>query len=376
MATNAKLNIPELLKNPSEQQILVIGAGISGLAAAEYLLTRGAIVTLADNKTEVELLPKLSRLIELGVKLHCGSMPESVEAFEMAIVSPGLPLDVPIVSKLQAAGIPIVGELELAYLCSHNPFLAITGTNGKTTTTSLLGHIIKAAGKECLIGGNIGLPLITAVDKLAPSAVIVAEVSSFQLETAECFHPVAAAFLNLTPDHLNRHHTMENYGAIKAKIFANQTAADTAVLNYDDAFVRALAPSIKANILYFSRQHKVKNGFYAVDDMIYLVTDGTEKAFLKIEEIFIKGGHNVENVMAACAMALAAGIDIDVIKAAVRDFRGVAHRQEYVREKDGVLYINDSKGTNPDSTLRALEAYDRPMVLILGATISRLVLKI
>lgn len=349
-----------------DKKILVLGGGVSGTAAAAFLQKKGAAVTLADNKTKDRLSRQVLALADAGVKLHPGGMPEQVAAYDLAVISPGIPLDSPIAEKLQAAATPILGELELAYLFSHSPYLAITGTNGKTTTTTLLGYILEQAGVPEIVGGNIGAPLVERVETLADDAYIVAEVSSFQLETTTEFHPRVAAYLNLTPDHMNRHYTMENYGNIKAKIFANQGAGDVAVLNYDDEKVRAYAPKIKSEVFFFSRHVEPENGIYAKDGEIFINRGGKKEKLIDIDDIFIKGGHNVENVMAAAAMAYVIGIDIKAIRKALVSFRGVEHRQEYVQEKDGVLYINDSKGTNPDSTLQALLAYDRPMVLLLG----------
>ncbi len=346
--------------------ILVLGGGVSGVAAAAFLRKKGASVTLADEKTKEQVSESARNLETQGVTLHLGGMPEVVDGYDYAVISPGIPLDVPIAQRLQAAGIPIIGELELAYRFSHNPYLAITGTNGKTTTTSLVGYILELAKIPCLVGGNIGTPLVEQVEALPEEGYIVAEVSSFQLETVRDFRPRAAAYLNLTPDHLNRHHTMENYGRIKARIFANQQPGDTAVLNADDAAVRRYAEGLQSEILWFSRRQPVAEGFFVRDGGIFLTDGKEEQKLIDIDEIFIKGGHNVENAMAAAALTYAVGVEPEVIRRALIQFRGVAHRQEYVREKDGVLYINDSKGTNPDSTLQALLAYDRPMVLILG----------
>lgn len=352
--------------NVENKNILVLGGGVSGVAAAAFLHRKGAFITLADNKERDKVSPQVIDLEEKGVKLHLGGMPQQVEAYDYAVISPGIPLDVPISLALQEAEVPIIGELELAYLFSHNPYLAITGTNGKTTTTTLVGYILEQAGVKRIVGGNIGTPLVERVEALPDDAYIVAEVSSFQLETTTEFCPKVGAYLNLTPDHMNRHYTMENYGNIKAKIFANQNADDVAVLNYDDEKVRSYAEKINGKICFFSRKAVLENGFYADGGKIYIAENGKRQELIDIDDIFIKGGHNVENVMAASAMAYAVGIDINVIKKSLMSFRGVEHRQEYVREKDGVLYINDSKGTNPDSTLQALLAYDRPMVLILG----------
>lgn len=321
---------------------------------------------MADNKNRENIGEKVLALEAKGVNLYLGGMPEEVSIYDLAVISPGIPLDVPIALKLKAAEVPVIGELELAYMFSGNPYLAITGTNGKTTTTTLVGYILEKAGIKRIVGGNIGTPLAERVENLPDDAYIVAEVSSFQLETTVDFRPKAAAFLNLTPDHMNRHYTMENYGNIKAKIFANQNETDVAVLNYDDKAVRAYADKIKSDVFFFSRKDVLKNGIYADADKIYIARNGKTEVLIDIADIFIKGGHNVENVMAAAAIAYSVGINIADIKSALITFRGVEHRQEYVREKDGILYINDSKGTNPDSTLQALLAYNRPMVLILG----------
>ncbi|MGI5824653.1 MAG: UDP-N-acetylmuramoyl-L-alanine--D-glutamate ligase [Bacillota bacterium] len=350
----------------ADKNILVLGGGVSGMAAAAFLCQKGAAVTLADNKTEEQVSQNVLALREQGIILHLGGMPSDVKVYDYAVISPGIPLDVPVCLELKKAEIPIIGELELAYLFSHNPYLAITGTNGKTTTTTLVGYILETAGVRHIVGGNIGTPLAERVEALPERAYIVAEVSSFQLETTTAFRPKVAAYLNLTPDHMNRHYTMENYGNIKARIFTNQDKSDVAVLNYDDEKVRAYAAQIESDVFFFSRREVLTNGIYAKDGKIIISRGGQQRELIDIDDIFIKGGHNVENVMAASAMAYAIGIDIKVIREALKSFRGVEHRQEYVREKDGVLYINDSKGTNPDSTLQALLAYDRPMVLILG----------
>ena len=352
--------------NIKNRNILVLGGGVSGIASAAFLCAKGAVVTLADNKKREQVSDKVLALEAKGVKLHLGGMPDDVTSYDLAVISPGIPLDVPISLKLKEANVPIVGELELAYMFSHNPYLAITGTNGKTTTTTLVGYILEKAGVNRIVGGNIGTPLVERVEALSDDAYIVAEVSSFQLETTTDFRPKAAAYLNLTPDHMNRHYTMENYGNIKAKIFANQDETDVAVLNYDDEVVRAYAETIKSDVFFFSRKAVLENGIYADSEKIYIARNGKTEVLIDIDDIFIKGGHNVENVMAASAIAYSIGISAADIKESLITFRGVEHRQEYVREKDGVLYVNDSKGTNPDSTLQALLAYDRPMVLILG----------
>lgn len=354
-----------MLDNLAGAKVLVIGAGLSGRAAAIFLAGKGAAVTLADNKPAAEL-PDLGEVTAAGVSLCLGAMPEDAAAFKLAVISPGVPLDIPVVQALNAAGVPLIGELELAYQFSRSPFLAVTGTNGKTTTTTLLGYILQKAGIEELIGGNIGAALVSDIEKLPAACPVVAELSSFQLETAVDFKAHIAAFLNLTPDHLYRHKTMAAYGAIKCKIFAHQTKDDFAVLNYDDAAVRAYAPELTGRVVYFSRKQQLSEGAFVRDGMVVWRFDGEEQEIIAAADIRIKGPHNLENALAAAAMAALYGVDMGYIRAALADFPGVEHRQEPVGEFGGVLYINDSKGTNPDSTIMALLACERPTVLILG----------
>lgn len=349
----------------ADKKVLVIGAGLSGCAAAIFLAGKGADAVLADNKQAAEL-PDLSAVTEAGAQLHLGGMPADAAAFDLAVISPGVPLEIPIVEALQAADVPVIGELELAYQFGHSPFLAITGTNGKTTTTTLLGYILEKAGIEELVGGNIGAALVSDIEKLPEDAPVVAELSSFQLETAVDFKAHIAAFLNLTEDHLYRHHTMENYGAIKCKIFAHQTKDDFAVLNYDDEAVRAYAEKLTGRVVFFSRKNEVAEGMFVRDGQLIWRFDGEECELMAAADIMIKGPHNLENALAAATMAALFGVDMGYIRAALADFPGVEHRQEPVGEFGGVLYINDSKGTNPDSTIMALLACERPTVLILG----------
>lgn len=355
----------EILQNLRDKKALVIGAGLSGQAAAVFLAAKGAEVTLTDNKTAADI----DGLADMpGVILKLGGMPVGDEAagYNLAVISPGVPLDIPTVQALTQFGVPLLGELELAYQFSHNPFLAITGTNGKTTTTTLLGYILRQAGRHCLIGGNIGTPLVNDVESLLPEDCIVAELSSFQLETAQEFKAHIAAFLNLTPDHLYRHGTMSNYGAIKSKIFANQTENDFAVLNYDDEQVRSYADNLNGTVVFFSRQADLPQGMVALNGRLLWRWQGQEIDLMPSSDVLIKGPHNLENAMAAAVMALLTGVEPQQVRLALQSFPGVEHRQEPLGEVDGVLYVNDSKGTNPDSTIMALRACTRPTVLILG----------
>lgn len=354
-----------MLEELCGKKVLVIGAGLSGRAAAIFLAGKGAAAVLADNK-EADALEGLDEVRAAGVELCLGGMPQNTADFALAVISPGVPLEIPVVESLQKDGVPLIGELELAYRCSHNPYLAITGTNGKTTTTTLLGYILQQSGRECLVGGNIGAALVNDVEALAQDACVVAELSSFQLETADTFKAHVAAFLNLTPDHLYRHHTMENYGAIKAKIFAHQTAEDYAVLNYDDEAVRGYAEGLTGTVVFFSRREVLPQGMFVEDGKVIWQWGGECTEVIAAEDILIKGPHNLENALAAATMAVLYGVPVAEVRAALMSFPGVPHRQEPVGEVNGVLYINDSKGTNPDSTLMALAACTRPTVLILG----------
>lgn len=348
------------------KKILVVGIGRSGMAVANFLLNRGAEVTITDRKDEEVLRPVLADL-PTGVKVVAGAYPAvNKRTFDIVVTSPGVPLTEQPLQEAVDSGVPLIGELELAYRFSRSPIIGITGTNGKTTTTTLTGEMFKAAGYKVLVGGNIGLPLITEVEKYNEEDFVVAEVSSFQLETIASFRPKVSVLLNFSPDHLDRHGSFANYVAAKARIFENQGTEDYAVLNYDDAQVAGLANHLQARVIFFSRQHKLDKGVYVHADRIqYNLGDGIVDV-CSTKEIFIKGNHNLENALAATAIASALGIAAETIAEVLRTFRGVAHRMEHVADIDGVTYINDSKGTNPGAAIKALDAYDRPLVLIAG----------
>lgn len=348
------------------RKYLVIGAGKSGIASAKFLHDVGATVVLSDSKSRENASADVLALESEGVVLCLGEMPADPSWFDKVIISPGVPLTIPYMAELAQAEVPVIGELELAYLYASNPFIAITGTNGKTTTTSLVGHIFASAGHEAVVGGNIGEPLIKHVDEMDDEGMFIAEVSSFQLETAYRFHAHIGAFLNLTPDHLNRHITMENYGDIKARIFGNQTYGDYAVMNYDDLLVREYAKKVASRVCFFSGKEILDNGVCLVDGYVVACRDSESRKIMAVSDIFIKGEHNIENALAAITIALAAHIPDEEIAAAVASFKGVEHRQEFVCTKNGVTYVNDSKGTNPDSTIMAIKACPGGIVLILG----------
>lgn len=350
-----------------DKKILVIGAARSGLGAAEYLRGKGAKITLTDSKPAEKLGDLVMSLKGLGIELVLGRDPEVYPgAYDYAVISPGVPLTVPIARKITGLGIPLTGELETAFRDTTAPYIAITGTNGKTTTTALTGQIFLDAGRPVFVGGNIGTPLVTGIKDLTPGHVVVAEISSFQLETIDSFRPKVSVIINITPDHLNRHGNMEGYTAAKARIFENQQADDFTVLNYDDPRVRALAEKTAGRVIFFSRKVLLESGVYMSNGEITVDFNGIKAGVIHKEEIFIKGEHNLENALAATAASVCMGIKPELIARTLKSFPGVAHRLEYVADIDGVTYINDSKGTNPDSTIKALEAYDRPVVLIAG----------
>lgn len=348
--------------------VLVFGTGISGIGAAHLLLARGAEVILYDGNTEKD---KEALLAEFPagskVRIVLGELPEAeMEQLDLVVMSPGVPCDLPVVLAMKGKGIRIWGEVELAYECGKGDVLAVTGTNGKTTTTSLLGAIMQAYHPEVYIVGNIGNPYTEAAPKMKDDAVTVAEISSFQLETIEKFAPKVSAILNITPDHLNRHHTMEEYIRVKELITKNQTESDTCVLNYEDEILREFGKTLHTKVIYFSSLHKLEKGMYLDDgEICYRDENGMQK-LCRTTELNLPGRHNHENVMAAAAMALAYGVPLEVIRKVVCAFKAVEHRIEFVTEKNGVVYYNDSKGTNPDAAIKGIQAMDRPTLLIGG----------
>ena len=345
------------------QKVLVIGAARSGLASAEFLAKQGNQVILTDMKQQ----ESMADLAQLGVSFLWGVQPDvaSLEP-DYIVMSPGVPLSIPPVVYAKAHNIPVIGELELAYRSCKAPFVAITGTNGKTTTTTLTGELLKKTGRNVFVGGNIGVPLASYAADLSQDDVVVAEVSSFQLESIDTFAPHLALMINLTPDHLDRHGNMETYLACKANIFANQTEQDYLILNYDDAALRSLAGTSKGKVLFFSQKHILEEGVYLDGQDVVLRLNEEAVVICREDEIAIKGKHNLENAMGAILLAYLSGVSVEDIRQVLMQFQGVAHRLEPVRSYNGVLYVNDSKGTNPDSTIKAIEAYDNPLVLILG----------
>ena len=349
------------------KKVLVFGSGISGIGACQLLEAVGKEVVLYDGNTSLNP-EEMKRQIGEGTKAEIilGELSgEAMETLDFVVMSPGVPTDLPIVNKMREMGLPIWGEVELAYTYGKGDVLAITGTNGKTTTTALLGEIMKNYKESVFVVGNIGNPYPTEALNMKEDSVAVAEVSSFQLETIHAFRPRVSAILNITPDHLNRHHTMENYIQAKEDITKNQTEEDTCVLNYEDEVTRKFGENLKAKVLYFSSQRKLEKGIYLeAGNIVYCEEEPV--VVCHVNELKLLGTHNYENVMAAVAMAAAYGVPMDIIRKTVKEFAGVAHRIEFVCEKNGVAYYNDSKGTNPDAAIKGIQAMNRPTLLIGG----------
>ena len=354
--------------NLKNKNILLVGLAKTGISTIKHLNKLGAKVVVNDIKDKDKLKGILDELSDLNnVEYILGYHPENVDDIDMAVVSPGVPLDLPFILKLKSKNIEIIGEVELAYRLSQNPmFIGITGTNGKTTTTSLVGEIFKKANIDTYIVGNIGNPVIDTVDTANENSVLVTELSSFQLESIDTFKPHVSAILNFTEDHLNRHHTMEAYMEAKARIFKNQDEKDFCILNYDDKDVRSLSDNVKAKKIFFSRKKSLDCGIYLDEDNNIIINIDKKIKLLNKDELSLPGNHNLENCMAAAAIAYVSNIDIDVIREVLKTFAGVEHRQEFVRNLNGIMFVNDSKATNPDSSIKAIESYNRPIVLIAG----------
>jgi len=354
------------------KKALVLGMARSGAAAARLLMLRGAEPYLWDAKTKEQLQGALDEFDVEGVHWHLGEDPTAlVEGMDAVIVSPGIPDTHPAIVRARELGVEVMGELEYAYRESTGLLLAVTGTNGKTTTTALVGEIFKNAGRRTWVVGNIGAPYAQAVLKMRAGDVTVCEVSSFQLETIAEFHPAVAAVLNVTEDHLNRHGTMDNYIALKKRIFLNAREGDFAVLNYDDPIVRQMAEGLRAKVVWFSRSGSAPHGAIVRDDKIIFADAAEERPVCSISEIALPGLHNLENALAATAMAITACIPAPVVRHTLRHFQGVEHRLEFVRELGGIRYINDSKGTNVDSTVWAVRSMTSPTVIILGGSFKK-----
>ena len=349
------------------KKALVCGMARSGIAAAKLLNRLGAGVTLQDMKKREEISADVLALEGEGIVLYTGANPDEIAcAQDLIVLSPGIPCDLPFIAAAENAGIEVISEVELAYRLTPCPITAITGTNGKTTTTTLTGEIMKTAYSGTAVVGNIGVPYSEEVERLTEKDWVVAEISSFQMEKAKEFHPHISAVLNITPDHLNRHKTMDVYIAMKERVFAKQTAADFCILNHGDEICRKMADKTAAKVFFFDSSETLAEGIYLDGDAIEVRWGAINETLIHVDELQILGVHNYENVMAAAAMGICAGIALDTIRAVLKGFAGVAHRIEYVATVDGVDYYNDSKGTNVDASIRAVLAMKKPIVLIGG----------
>lgn len=354
--------------DPKDKKILVIGLGRSGIAASQVLCRLGAKVWVQDNKTVEQIDGQLLSFFKnSGVGMYLGTEPSIEETYDIIVVSPGVDPNLEWISKFRESGCEVIGELELAYRMSNAHFVAITGTNGKTTTTTLTGEIFRKAGMKTHVVGNIGTAVITESTEASEDDWMITEASSFQLETTVDFKPHVAALLNLTPDHLNRHKTMEAYGKAKAKTFQNQTKDDFAVVNADDETCVKLAREYAGHLVLFSRRHTEGVNCFVEDEWIKILDlSGKVVEIMPVDEVKLVGSHNLENVLAAITIAYFSGIDINDIRSAVEAFKGVEHRMEPVGVIDGVHYYNDSKGTNTDATITALRALSGNIILIAG----------
>jgi UDP-N-acetylmuramoylalanine--D-glutamate ligase len=348
------------------KNVLILGLARSGIAAAIELINLGAKVTASDMKSKGEL-KDIAALESKGAQLVFGEHPLSLlNGCDLIVLSPGVPSDINILDEARKRDIPIISELELGFWFAKAPIIAVTGTNGKTTTTTLIGEIFKNEGKNITLAGNIGIPLVREVEKAEAKDFLIVEVSSFQLENIMHFKPKISVILNISEDHLNRHKTFENYIETKARIFENQTEEDYAVLNYDDPIVRSFIKRIKAKTMFFSQKEELSRGIYVKNGVIVIRENGKIYPLLKAEELGIKGSHNLENALAAACVAWICRINLNNVAETLKDFHGVEHRLEFVAEIGQVKFINDSKATNPHSAQKAIEALNEPIVLIAG----------
>ena len=350
-----------------DKKILIYGAGISGVAAANLLAKSTAKVAIYDGNPNLNVEELKKKLVGNEVNIIVGVIPENIrKTIDMVVVSPGVPTDLPDLIKFADDGVSIIGEIELAYMFSKGKIIGVTGTNGKTTTTSLIGQILRAHYESSFVVGNIGIPYTQMVTSTKASSVTVAEISSFQLETIRTFEPDVSLILNITPDHLDRHHTMENYIDAKINITKNQLDDKVCILNYEDEELRKREKDIHAKIIYFSSEQRLRGGIFLENDTI-IYNNGVEDIVIcNINELKLLGKHNYENVMAAVMATISIGVPLEIIIDEIKKFVSVEHRIEYVKEVHGVKYYNDSKGTNPDAAIKAVEAMVSPTLLIAG----------
>jgi len=373
-----------MVQNLAGQSVAIVGMARSGVAAAEFLRKRGARVTVSDNRPAAALESEIQFLNERSIQHETGGHSSKLfAAADLIVVSPGVPLSIPVLRQAAQTGKRLVSEIELASWYLRGKVIGITGTNGKTTTTSLTGEIIRAAGLRVQVGGNIGTPLISLVESSKEDTWSVVELSSFQLEAAPTFRPDIGVILNITPDHLDRYASFEAYAQAKLNLFQNQVSSDCAVLNYDEPILQSAAGKIRSQVFWFSGTHEVKRGTYVAGGQIVFESGGKSDWVMACSDVLLKGRHNVENVAAAVTATRLAGVALGSIASSVRHFKAVEHRLEPVAEINGVQFVNDSKATNVDATAKALEAFESGVILILGgrdkggnfATLSSLLLK-
>ncbi len=349
------------------KRVLVVGLGKSGVASALFLKARGARVTVSDSKSEAELHDHIPVLLDNGIAVETGGHGDrTFGQQDLIVISPGVPVNAPALEPARKLGIPIIGEVELASRFLQGRLIAITGSNGKTTTTALAGDVVGASETKTLVGGNIGTPAISLVGESSEQTSTVLEISSFQLETIQTFHPWIAVVLNVTPDHLDRHGTFEVYWQAKRRIFENQKEDDFAVLNIDDMEAAKMGQGLKAQLRWFSRKSEVDSGAFVRGDRIFYRDTQGEREVMPLADMQLKGAHNVENVLAAVVIGMIAGVEPEKIREAVKNFRAVEHRLEYVATVNGVEFYNDSKATNVDATIKALESFPKNIHIILG----------
>ena len=358
------------LSDFSGKKVMIIGAGLSGVAAANLLSDTGADITLFDANAKKALSEESIRTKLCGTfggRIVLGDIPEDCRQYlDVLILSPGVPKDLPFVTLMEKKGTFVIGEIELAYYCAKGRIVGITGTNGKTTTTALTGHILSKVFENTIVVGNIGTPYTELVGKTTDEGVTVAELSSFQLDTISTFRPDVSMVLNITPDHLDRHHTMKNYIAAKMNIASNQRPEDICVLNYEDATLRECANGLTPRVVWFSSKRPLEDGLFYDSGKIWYAEKGENTLICETDKLLLIGIHNYENVMAAVAAALYFKVPLDVLREALYSFKPVEHRIEYVATKNGVKYYNDSKGTNPDASIQAVKAMNAPTYLIGG----------
>ncbi len=351
----------------SNKKVMVVGTGISGIGAVSLLNKAGADVILYDGNEKLDVKDVEKKLDGCKAQIIIGKLDANItDIVDLLVISPGVPIDSDIVLKFKRENVPVWGEIELAYNFDKGEVVAITGTNGKTTTTALVGEIVKAYQPQTFVVGNIGNPYTKEVLKTSEKSYTVAEISSFQLETVHKFHPIVSAILNITPDHLNRHHTMECYAQTKEMISYNQNRKDVCVLNYDDEILREFGKKCSASVVWFGRINRPEVGAFLDGDVIKYTDGENIQEMLNVNDMNLIGTHNYENVMAAICIAKAVGVPDDIIIRVVKQFKAVEHRIEFVASKNDVLYYNDSKGTNPEAAVKAIEAMSRPTILIGG----------